>query len=145
MWRAYKKLHFKAGENQGYGSDSDSSSSGEDGQSKSKLPRLNLGKKRSVKYLNAESFLREMMEIYGDTMPTLEGTNATGEKQRKILPYETIKSLHREYIWQRTIEKVHPSEIAKKTCFTKVFLSMKDEIRLLGCKGIYIVFAQQRY
>ena len=128
-----QKAVFQGEKNEAESSDSSS----ENGQPKGKLPRLNLGRKKSVKYMNAEEFLRDMMEVYGDTMPTAEGTNSTGTKQRKILPYETIKALHREYLWQRSIEKTHPKEIARKTCFAKVFQSMEDEIRLLGCKGIY--------
>ena len=93
------------------------------------------GRLRSRKFLNAESFLKEMMQTCGDTMPSPEGTNAFGDTHRKILPYETVKSLYREYQWQCEISKTHPDEIAKETLFLKVFNSLKDEIRLLGCKG----------
>ena len=141
MWQAFKKIHFRDKKIDSEKSDSEdessADSSSENGQPKRKLPRLKLGRKKSLKYVNAEAFLRDMMEIYGDTMPTSEGTNSTGDKQRKILPYETVKSLHREYLWQCSIEKTHPKLIARKTCFAKVFLSLQDEIRLLGCKGMY--------
>ena len=76
-----------------------------------------------------------MMKVYGDTMPTVKGTSATSNKERKILPYETKKSLYREYRWQCALDHTHPDDIAKKTVFYEVFKDLKDEIRLLGCKG----------
>lgn len=97
------------------------------------------GKRKSRKWINAEVFLRLMMQIYGDTMPTSEGTDSTTNKERKILPYETKKSLYKEYMWQCEADRTHPTEIAKETLFNKVFTSMKDEIRLLGCKGIQMI------
>ena len=93
------------------------------------------GKRKSRKWINAEVFFRLMMEIYGDAMPTAEGVSAAGNRLRKILPYESKKSLYREYLWQCQINRTHPTEIAKATLFTRVFKSLKDEIRLLGCKG----------
>ena len=98
------------------------------------IPKL--GRRKSRKYCNAEVFLRLMMKIYGDTMPTFEGTSST-DKVRKVLPYETKKSLYREYLWQCSVDFTHPDDIAKKTLFYEVFKALKDEIRLLGCKGKY--------
>ena len=97
--------------------------------------RLRVGRKKSRKWVNAEVFFRFMMQIYGDAMPTSEGTGSTTNKIRKILPYESKKSLYTEYIWQCQVDRTHPTEIAKKTLFVKVYKSLKDEIRLLGCKG----------
>ena len=93
------------------------------------------GRRKSRKWINAEVFFRLMMEIYGDAMPTAEGVSTTPGKLRKILPYESKKALYQEYIWQCRINKTHPTEIAKATLFAKVFQSLKDELRLLGCKG----------
>ena len=126
MWQGYKKLFF---ENRTL-----SDIRGGNRQKKGE------GRKKSRKFINAEVFLRLMMQIYGDTMPTTEGTSSDGDKERKILPYESLKSLYQEYRWQCSIEKTHPDDIAKKTLFVKVYKSMKDEIRLLGCKGIFIYY-----
>ena len=120
MWQTYKKLYF------------DPEKTLADIQSNLLKGH---GKRKSRKFINAEVFLRLMMQIYGDTMPTSEGTNSAGDKERKILPYESLKSLYQEYLWQSAIDKTHPDEIAKKTLFAKVYTSLKDEIRLLGCKG----------
>ncbi len=76
-----------------------------------------------------------MMQVYGDTMPTAEGISGTTAKARKIVPYETKKALYQEYLWQCRIDRTHPDDIGKKTLFYKVYAAMKDEVRLLGCKG----------
>ena len=120
MWQSYKKLYFDP--------------------TKTMADLRNAvtykhGKRKSRKWINAEVFFRLMMEVYGDAMPTAEGVSTTGGKLRKILPYESKKSLYREYLWQCQINKTHPTEIAKATLCAKVFKSLKDEIRLLGCKG----------
>ena len=121
MWHTYKKIYF------------DHDKTLKDIRANAAMGH---GRRKSRKFINAEVFLRLMMQIYGDTMPTSEGTNSAGDKERKILPYESLKSLYQEYLWQSAIEKTHPDEIAKKTLFAKVYQSLKDEIRLLGCKGM---------
>jgi len=137
LWQNYKSVFFKTKKEKNYEESSDSS----DDESHPKRPTpIRNGKRVSRKWVNAEEYLRDMMTIYGDTMPTEEGTNATGDKSRKILPYETAKAIHRECLWQCSINRTPPNEIAQKTLFAKVFASMKDEIRLLGCKGMFMLF-----
>ncbi len=123
-WQMYKKMHF------------DPVKLKEELRAKY-IPKT--GRQISRKFNDAELFLRKLMMLYGDTMPTAEGTNATGTKHRKILPYESRNALWREYTWTSEIEKTHPDDIAKKTLFYKVFASLKDEVRLLGCKGTYCI------
>jgi hypothetical protein len=122
MWKAYKKIHFNPTAEQ-----------------KAKVEeeiKAIRGRQPSEKYLDAEEFLRRIMRMYGDTMPTKEGTNKDG-KTVWIVPYETQDSLYSEYMWEAKILRKLPKRIAKKTCFKKVFKSLEDEIRLLGCKGTY--------
>ena len=118
-WQTYKKYYF------------DGSTTLADMRRRSPA----VGRRKSRKWVNAESFIRFMMELYGDTMPTAEGTSGATAKARKIVPYETKKALFKEYSWQCTIDRTHPDDIAKKTLFYKVYVSLKDEVRLLGCKG----------
>ena len=79
--------------------------------------RIRIGRRKSRKWINAEVFFRLMMQVYGDAMPTAEGTDSTGRKVRKILPYESKKSLYKEYLWQCEVDRTHPTEIAKVTLF----------------------------
>ena len=125
MWQSYKRLFFEP-----------ESAVAE----VRKSVTLKFGKRKSRKWISAEVFFRFMMEIYGDAIPTAEGTSSSGTSIRKILPYESKKSLYREYIWQCEMNNTHPSEIAKQTLFHKVYNSLKDEVRLLGCKGILVIF-----
>ena len=120
MWQSYKKVFFEPEK-----TINDIRSS----------IRLRMGRKKSRKWVNAEVFFRLMMQVYGDTMPTSEGTDSKTYKNRKILPYESKKALYTEYVWQCQVDRTHPTEIAKKSLFEKVYKSLKDEIRLLGCKG----------
>jgi hypothetical protein len=126
MWKAYKKIHFDPATEQ---------KAKIEQQMKAQLG----GRQPSEKFRDAEEFLKRIMRMYGDSMPTKEGTNKDG-KTVWIVPYETQGSLYQEYIWEAKILKKIPKKIAKKTCFKKVFKSLEDEIRLLGCKGVYFQY-----
>jgi hypothetical protein len=89
----------------------------------------------SDKLNDATTFLRRLMRLYGDTMPTKEGTNKDG-KTVYILPYETVDNLFEEYSWDAKINRKPPAHIAQRTCFSKAYEKLKDEIRLLGCRGL---------
>ena len=121
MWKAYKKVHFDP-------------TAARKAKLEQEIKEKLGGKRTSEKFRDAEEFIRRIMRMYGDTMPTKEGTNKDG-KTVWIVPYETQDSLFQEYMWEAKILRKLPKKIAKKTCFKKVFKSLEDEIRLLGCKG----------
>ena len=118
MWRAVKKFHFGGAQDINMILEA----------------RRNGGRKKSEKYLDAELFIRKAKLLYGDTLPTAEGTNSEG-KPVYVIPYETVKSFFVEYKFDAELNRTDASKIAKYQCFRKVFKSMEDEIRLLGCKG----------
>jgi hypothetical protein len=121
MWKAYKKVHFD---------DKEAQKVKLENEIKAKLG----GRVTSEKFNDANEFIRRIMRMYGDTMPTKEGVNKDG-KTVWIVPYETRDSLFEEYMWEAKILRKIPRKIAKKTCFMKAFKALEDEIRLLGCKG----------
>ena len=119
MWRAVKKFHFDGGLN----------------EVKIAIEaRRKDGRTKSAKLIDCELFLRKQMRLYGDTLPTAEGTNIDG-KAIYVLPYETVKALHVEYLFDADLNRTDPSCIGKYTVFRKAFKSLEKEIRLLGCKG----------
>ena len=72
--------------------------------------------------------------MFGDKLPTKEGTNKDG-KPVYVLPYERSKDFFQAYLFDSELARTHPSKIARYTCFRKAFKSLETEIRLLGCKG----------
>jgi hypothetical protein len=127
MWKAYKKVHFD---------DKEAQKVKLENEIKAKLG----GRVTSEKFNDANEFIRRIMRMYGDTMPTKEGVNKDG-KTVWIVPYETRDSLFEEYMWEAKILRKIPRKIAKKTCFMKAFKALEDEIRLLGCKGFLLMLA----
>ena len=119
MWRATKKFHFDGG---------------------MQAVRIAIearrkdGRAKSAKLIDCELFIRKIMRLYGDTLPTAEGTNAEG-KMVHVIPYETVKGLYSEYLFDAELSRTDPSCIGKYTVFRKAFKILRDEIRLLGCKG----------
>lgn len=124
MWKAYKKFLF------------------EGGIRKVKLDLIDAkrkdGRAKSEKLIDAELFIRKIMLLYGDTLPTAEGTNAKGETVY-VIPYERVKDLFNEYVFDADLYKTPPSKVARYTCFRKAFKSLEDQIRLLGCKGAILM------
>ena len=118
MWRAVKRFHF--------GGISDVNILIE--------AKRKDGRKKSAKLMDAELFIRKLMQLYGDTLPTAEGTNEEG-KPVYVVPYETVKSFFEEYKFDADLNRTDPSKIARYTTFRKAFKSLSKEIRLLGCKG----------
>ena len=120
MWRAAKKFHFDGG------------------MTAVRIAieaRRKDGRAKSAKLIDCELFIRKIMRLYGDMLPTAEGTNEDG-KPIYVVPYETVKSLHMEYLFDADLNRTEPSCVGKYTVFRKAFKSLKDEIRLLGCKGV---------
>jgi hypothetical protein len=119
MWRAYKRFHFDGG-----------------------MKDVNIlieagrkdGRKKSLKFMDCELFIRKSISLYGDTMPTAEGTNDDGNPVW-VLPYETVKSFFEEYKFDAELNRTDPSQVGKFAVFRKAFKSLDKEIRLLGCKG----------
>jgi hypothetical protein len=118
MWRAVKKFHF----------------GGVHDVNIILEARRNGGRKKSEKFMDAELYIRKAKLLYGDTLPTAEGTNSEGNPVH-VIPYETVKSFFVEYKFDAELNRTDASKIAKYQCFRKVFKSMEKEIRLLGCKG----------
>jgi hypothetical protein len=119
MWRAYKKFHFDGG-----------------------MQNFNIlieakrkdGRKKSLKLIDCELFIRKTFQMYGDTLPTAEGTNDDGNPIY-VVPFETVKSFYEEYKFDADLNRTDPSVIGRYTTFRKAFKSLQKEIRLLGCKG----------
>jgi hypothetical protein len=124
MWRAVKRYHFGGMSNVDI---------------LLEAKRMD-GRKKSAKLMDAELFIRKIMQLYGDTLPTAEGTNEEGNPVY-VVPYETVKSFFVEYKFDAELNRTDPSSIARYTTFRKAFKSLSKEIRLLGCKGkIYMFF-----
>ena len=130
MWKEYKKFHlggklkaFKTVE-----------------EIKKEINKGISTRQPSDKFNDCIVYLRRLMRLYGDTMPTKEGTNKDG-KTVYILPYETVDSLFEEYSLDSKIKRKSPAHIAQRTCFSKAYESIKDEIRLLGCRGTFYLAA----
>jgi hypothetical protein len=60
-----------------------------------------------------------------------------GMEKIRVLPYETVKSVHDEYL--RHCEQTNVPDIhrAGLKAFGIVFAAMQDTVRLLACKGSF--------
>ena len=77
MWKQFKKYHFNPNE--------------DIEKVKQEINQQTGNKTFSEIYMDVEVFLRRIMRLYGDTMPTKKGTNKDG-KPVYVLPYETAKN-----------------------------------------------------
>ena len=97
----------------------------------SKLP----WKRATKRWQREECKANRLRGISSQTNEIVWGANDDG-KPIYVLPYETVKALHAEYLFDADLNRTDPSCIGKYTVFRKAFKSLDKEIRLLGCKGL---------
>ena len=106
-----------------------SKSSGDQrGGQKNKKRKKNENDKRANKFRHAVSYIKYISSLFSDTCPT--------NSQIHALPYETRRQLYDEYRhFCKTTLKLNYNAYAGKECFRQAFESVKDSIKLVGCKG----------
>jgi len=85
--------------------------------------------KRSSKFRHAVAFVEYMSQIFSDAIPTYGNI--------KAIPFESVSELYTEYEHQCQARFTPVNLFARINTFRKAFASLKDSIRLLGCKGSF--------
>lgn len=84
---------------------------------------------RSRKINHADAYIKYIGDLYTDCSPT--------NSHIRALPYETKTQLYEEYshFCEKTL-KLNFKKFANKETFRKAFNNNKENLRLVGCKGI---------
>jgi hypothetical protein len=82
---------------------------------------------RSAKFRHCVNYITYVADLYADTCPTKEGICC--------VPYEKTEQFYHEYVQFCRSGTINKTSQGSKETFRRALKSLKDKVRLVGCKG----------